>query len=98
MGFMKVFNAGDATALHDYISAYTTDDALAHNSAAEWQEHLARIYAATGAMRAVQVVVSDEYRVVVLMQAQTNNAYYMIDMAISEDYPHKVAAFSHTPA
>ncbi len=98
MGFMKVFNSANADAMQQFVADYTTDEALNAQTAAEWEAQLGRIYAATGPMKVFQVIAADEYRVVVLMQASTNGALFITEMAVSEDYPHKIAEFIHRPA
>lgn len=98
MGFMATFNRGDTQQLRDFVAQYTIDEALEMHSVDEWTRHLSAIYDATGGMRVYQVVGADEYRVVVLMQAHANNALYLVEMAVSEDYPHKIAEFKHRPA
>lgn len=96
MGFMKAFNTGDD--LHAYATNYITADALEKHPPEEWARQLRQIHAATGRLRVIQVVAADEYRVVVLMQAQTDSALYLTEMAVSEDYPHKIMEFIHRPA
>lgn len=97
-GFMKTFNAGDVEQIQDFVTQYITDDALAQNTTNEWIEHLGAIYTLTGGLRAVQVMASDEYRVVLLMQAHSDASLHIVEIAVSEDYPHKVAEFIHRPA
>lgn len=97
-GFMATFNRGDAHKLRAFISEYTTDEALQSNPVDDWMAHLELIYGSTGGLRAVQILASDEYRVLLLMQAHADGSLHVVEMAVSEDYPHKVAEFIHHPA
>jgi len=98
MGFMKVFNSGDMNAIADFLSQYITDDALEQSPLEMWHASMKGIYAATAGMRVMQMVGADEYQVVLLMQAHNNGAMFVVTMAVSEDYPHKISEFLHRPA
>ena len=98
IGLMRVFNTGDADAIHNFITEYITDDATTANPVEQWQEQLINIYNATDGMRVFQVVGTDEYQVAVLMQAHNNDALYVMSISVSEDYPHKISEFTHRPA
>lgn len=92
-GFMVAFNSGDPAKIHAFVSDYTTDEALVQNDADQWSAELERIHTATGGLRIMQVLAAEEYRVVVLMQAHDNPTLITAEMAVSEDYPHKIAEF-----
>jgi hypothetical protein len=98
MGLMVVFNSGDLERLRAFIEQNTGAEALEQHSPEEWAQQLGHIYDATGGMRVQQVIAADEYKVVVLMQAHTNDALYMAQMAVSDEYPYKIAEFIHQPA
>ena len=44
-----------------------------------------------------QVLAIDKYKVVVLMEPQQGDGFYMTEMAVEEDYPHRVSSFSIQP-
>lgn len=98
VGFLKTFNGGEVKPMQNFVAQYTTDEALEQNTLDAWIVHLGAIYAQTGGLRALQVMASDEYRVVLLMQAHANESLHVVEMAVSEEYPHKVAEFIHRPA
>jgi hypothetical protein len=95
---MKAFNSGDSANMRDFIAAYTTEEALGLHGVEGWTEQITRIYEQTGGLRVQQVLAAEEYRVVVLMQAHQQSALHILEMAASEDYPHKVAALTHRAA
>ncbi len=95
-GFMKAYNTGDPDVIYDFVKQYTTDEALQAQPVKTWAKQLITIYQHIGTMKVEQVVAADEYRVVVVMGAQAGGLY-TTELAVSEDYPHKVAEFKHEP-
>lgn len=92
VGFMRALNSGDPDMLRAQM-LYIADKALEAHSSDIWYAQLQYIHAITGGLKAVQVVASDEYQVVVLMQAHKDNRLHLIDMIVEEEYPHKVIQF-----
>lgn len=90
IGFMRAFNRHDS-----YDSLVRESVAETATDAATWVAELQRMHTTTGGLRVMQVIATDEYRVVVLMQAQQDDALHIIDMGVSEDYPHHVTHLSH---
>lgn len=93
VGFMRTLNMGDEKMLRLTVEQYITDEAIQTHDVETWVQQLIHIYQATGGLKAIQVIASDEYRVVVMMQAKHDNRLHMIDMAVDEEYPHKVSQF-----
>jgi hypothetical protein len=93
MGFMRTVNQGDPVAVEQLVKTAITEEALQAHGPEIWTAQLQYIQAMSGGLRVVQVVAEDEYRVVVLMQAHANDKMHVIDMTVSEDFPHKVAQF-----
>lgn len=92
IALMTIFNNHDTARLRQYVlesfKAVTLDDQLAV---------FEQIFAQTGKLRVHQIVVSDEHRVVILTQSQSDDAFYVCEMAVESDYPHKITEFSHRP-
>jgi hypothetical protein len=93
MGFMRTLNKGDEAEIRALVQTSITDEALEAHSADVWAAQLLYIHAITGGLRVVNVIGEDEYRVIVMMQAQKNERMHIIDMAVEEDYPHRVGQF-----
>jgi hypothetical protein len=98
MGFMKAFNSGDPAIIGGYIAEYAAGESLKSHNVDDWRDELTRIYSATGGMKLAQVIASDEYRVIVLMQGKAGGGLYLTEMTVLEDYPHKVAEYKQQPA
>ncbi len=92
VGFMRAVNSGDPAMIQTQVQ-YIADKALEAHSAQIWGAQLHYIHAITDGLKALQVVASDEYQVVVLMQAYKDNRLHLIDMIVEEEYPHKVMQF-----
>ena len=92
MGFMRILNTGDPEQLRHAVENYITEESLEKHSPEIWLAQLQYIYAITGGLRAHQVLVTDELYVAVLMQARNDGRYHVIELYVSDDYPHKVAA------
>ncbi len=88
-----LLNNGDAERLRVFI----TDSYAA--SALESQPVVSRLadLQALGKLRVFQVLAADKHRVVLLMQAQRDDALYMVELAVEEDYPHKITQYSQKP-
>jgi len=93
MGFMRTFNSGDPAAIETALQDAITEESLEKHDVATWLAQMQYIYSITEGLRVFQVLASDEYQVVVLMQAQKDDRLHIIEMVVSEDYPHKIAAF-----
>jgi hypothetical protein len=93
MGFMRTINQGDNEAIAQLVTDAIDETALEAHNPEIWAAQLQYIHAMSEGLRAVNVIAEDEYRVVVLMQAHKNNRMHIVDMAVSEDYPHKVLQF-----
>lgn len=92
---MTLYNQGDLERLRAYIADNYRPEALEVVSAKDRLLDLKMTYRLAGKMRVRQVVASDKHRVVVMMQAQKNNSMYLAQIAVEQDYPHKVTDYHH---
>lgn len=88
-----LLNTGDAERLRGFI----TDSYAA--TALETQSIEARLgeLQALGKLRVFQVLAADKHRVVVLMQAQQDESLHLIELAVEEDYPHRITEYRQQP-
>lgn len=93
MGFMAVVNSGDADRIRDAVHTSISEEALNAHGPEIWTAQLQYIHAMSGGLRVVQVVASEELRVVVMMQAHKNQRLHIIDLAVEEEYPYRIARF-----
>lgn len=88
-----LLNGGDAERLRLFISDSYAASALEAQPAESWLNELQ----AAGRLRVFQVLAADKHRAVVLMQAQRDEALYMVELAVEEDYPHKITICTYQP-
>ena len=51
-----------------------------------------------GRLKVKQVVGTHEERVVVVVETETGeHPYFLVDLVVEEDYPHKIIAYTHQP-
>lgn len=86
-----LLNAGDGERVRTFIADHYAAPAL---EAQDTEARLADLLA-LGRLRVHQVLATDKHRVVVLMQAQRDEALYLVELAVEEDYPHKITEYSH---
>lgn len=89
IALLTIFNNRDLERLRQYT--VESFKASPHEQLAAFDQ----LFAQTGKLRVHQIVVSDEHRVALLTQAQTDDAFYVCEMAVESDYPHKITEFSH---
>lgn len=90
---MTLQNNGDDARLREFFAASYTSSLLEQSSADERVRSAVDWRGAAGKLRVFQVVATDKHRVIVLLQAQQTEALYYAEMAVEEDYPHRVTEF-----
>ncbi len=88
-------NQADFERLHDFIRQSYNDDALRDQPTEERLAELRALAAQAGRLRVHQVIAYDKHQVVVLMQPEHEDCFYTIELAVEEDYPHKILAYRH---
>lgn len=91
-----IYNGGDAERLRVFIRDSYDDALLAAESVEERLAAFRRAYDEHGRLRVRQVIATDEYQIIVLMQTEKDEAYFLNQMTVQDDYPHKVTQFSQT--
>jgi hypothetical protein len=88
-----VLNSGDTARLRDFIANNYAPKALEDQTVDERVESVQATFAQTGKLKIFQVLATDKHRVIVIMQAQADDAMYYTEIAVEEDFPHKVTAY-----
>ena len=95
IGLLTIFNRGHERQMQNYIIDNYTDDALAAQPLTEILRQYQAMWEQVGKLKVLQLIAASEYRIVVLTQAQTDGSVYYNDLTVTEDYPHKIIAFTH---
>ncbi|RMF78101.1 MAG: hypothetical protein D6737_15845 [Chloroflexi bacterium] len=93
IAMMTLYNRGDMTRLHAYIDENYTDDALNDRSSDARMAAFETLHNTDGKLRVRQVLATDKYQVVVLMEASNGNFSYH-DIKVEEDYPHLIVEYT----
>jgi hypothetical protein len=94
---MTLFNRGDFDRLGTFIAESYTPAALADEPPAAALERLRDLRASAGPLRVYQVIASDPHRLIALAQSRLSGALFYMDIAVEDDYPHRITAFTHYP-
>ena len=92
---MTLYNRGDFERLRTFVDESYTAGALEVMSAKDRLLDLKMTYRLAGKMRVRQVVAAGPHRVVAMVQGQKNNGMYLAQIAVEEDYPHKIVDYHH---
>lgn len=91
---LTIFNKGDFERLRTYLQDNYADEALAMISAKTRLAELKAINRIDGKMRVEQVVAAGKYEVLVALVAERGEAVYLTQLAVEEDFPHKITFFA----
>jgi hypothetical protein len=86
---LTIFNKGDFNRLRDYISENYDPLALEVASAKARLVEFKAVYRMSGKMRIDRVVAADKHQALVVVEGERAD-FYMMQVTVSEDYPHKV--------
>ncbi len=95
IALQTLYNRGDFDRLQAYFTEYGTPAVLEVQSAEDRVAGLQTLHSEIGKLRVSQVLAVDKHHVVVLMAAQHVAGYFMHELTVEEDYPHKIIAYSH---
>ncbi len=94
---MTIYNSADFDRLHQFISESYHPDLLVSASVDERVTEFRRWYQSFGKIRVKQVVGTGKHHVIVLVETQAGDGYFLNELKVEEDYPHRVIAFGYTP-
>jgi uncharacterized protein with GYD domain len=93
-----IYNSVNWERLETFIADSYHADKLAEQAAENRLDIFKTTYEKVGRMKVKQVVGTHEYRVVVVVEVERGEMpYFLVDMVVEEEYPHKVVAYSHQP-
>ena len=90
---MTIYNSGDFDRLRQYIEESYHPDLLAQESVEDRLAIFHEQHATIGKVRVTQVVATGKHHVVVVMEAEREEGYLVNEMAVEDDYPHRIVAF-----
>ena len=92
---MTLYNRGDLDRLRAYIADSYTAAALDEQPVDARLDDLNAIRAEIGRLKVHQVIAYDPHHVVILMEPEKGDAYFINDLEVEEEYPHRIIGFAH---
>ncbi len=86
---LTIFNKGDFNRLRDYITENYDAQALEFVSAKARLVEFKAVYKMSGKMRVDRIIAVDKHQALVVVEGEHGD-FYMLQLTVSEDYPHKV--------
>jgi hypothetical protein len=91
---MTIYNSGDFERLRTYIAESYHPDLLLRESIDErlaaFREQRERV----GKLRVQQVIGTAKHHVLVMLESQHLEDYFLTDLTVEEDYPHRIQEYS----
>lgn len=91
----SIYNKGDFARLRDYIRENYAPAALEDGSDEERLRFFHDLYRQIGRLRVKHVVSTEKHHVVVVMESERGDDFFVNDLECEEDYPHKITYFDH---
>ena len=95
---MTIYNSGDFERLRTFISESYHPDLLAERGVEERLAVFREQYATLGKVRVRQVIGTGKYHVIIMLEAQHAEGFFVSEMKVEEDYPHLITEYSITAA
>jgi hypothetical protein len=93
-----IYNSKNWERLQSFIAESYHAEQLAEQAAEHRLDIFKTTYEKVGRMKVKQVVGTHEHRVVVVVEVELGEMpYFLVDMVVEEEYPHKIISYSHQP-
>lgn len=90
---MHIYNMLEWERLETFIAESYHADMLQQASVSERLGALNMLYEKVGRLKVKQVVGTNEHHAIVVMEAESSEGFFYVEMKVEEDYPHKVTFF-----
>jgi hypothetical protein len=96
MAQTHIYNSLNWERLRQFITDSYHEEQLEQQAIDERIQVFQTFYEKVGRVKIKQVVGTHEERVVVVVETEKGDPqYFLVDIAVEEDYPHKIIAYSH---
>lgn len=93
-----IYNGGNWERLEQFISDSYSEAMLEDQPVSGRLSMFQTTHEKIGRLKVKQVVGTHKERVVVVVEVETGeHPYFLVDLVVEEDYPHKIIAYSHQP-
>src|SRR5450432_2431594 len=87
---MTIYNSGKFDRLRTFLVESYHPDLLAQESVEDRLGAFRAQYDSLGRIRVRQVIGTGEHHVIVLLEAERLEGYWLVDLTVEEDYPHRI--------
>ncbi len=91
---MTIYNSADFERLRTFLAESYHPDLLAQESAEERLADFREQYATIGKLRVRQVVGTGKHHVIVLLEAQNQDEFFLCELIVEEEYPHLITDYA----
>jgi hypothetical protein len=98
MHFLAAFNSGSRETIEDFIVKTYADAQMGGKTVEHLVDWHLEIYESTGGLGIHRVYLSQEYYVIVIVQAKNDGTLYLDKMKVMEDAPHEIIEYYHEMA
>ncbi|MEO0595114.1 MAG: hypothetical protein AAF126_03295 [Chloroflexota bacterium] len=93
-----IYNGGNWERMQNFIRDSYHDEMLENQPVDGRLQMFQVTQEKVGRWKVKQVVGTHEHRVVVVVETERGeHPYFLVDVVVEEDYPHKITAYSHQP-
>jgi len=93
---MTIYNSEAFDRLHTFISESYHPDLLTERGVAQRVSIFREQFATLGKVRVRQVIGTGKYHVIIMLEAQHAEGFFVSEMKVEEDYPHLITEYSIT--
>lgn len=98
MAQTHIYNSSNWERLQTFIADSYHSEKLEEQAAENRLDIFKTTFDKVGRMKVKQVVGTHEHRAVVVVEVENGELpYFLVDIAVEEEYPHKIIAYSHQP-
>lgn len=94
---MTIYNSSNFERLRTFIEESYHPGLFEDDSIDIWLDDFRADYTAAGKVRVRQVVGTGKYHVIVLLETERADGYYLSEMKVEEDYPHRIIEYNQAP-
>lgn len=95
MQFMRAFNTGDPDEIRGFISQQFDADVIDEYGVDTLTDYCYTVYCETGGMRVHKVFVSEDYYVMIVMEAINNGKLFLDKIKVDDVAPYPVIEYVH---
>lgn len=93
-----IYNGGNLDRLEQFIADSYSEAMLETQPVAGRLNMFQTTRDKVGRLKVKQVIATHEHRVVLVVETETGeHPYFLVDLVVEEEYPHKIISYSHQP-